>query len=126
MAPWLLLCQPLVLTTPASFNDAVVGSERPKDRALAAAARFAVNLYACVKRVLPQNPAASVAGEGLTMPDTVLDTISAGSTPVYEIVETADRLTIIIRSVSSPDLQVHVMRAAVPRLVEALQKIQPH
>ena len=59
------------------------------------------------------------------MPEKVLNTIYAASTPVYEIVESEDGLTITVRSVESPDNQLRMIRTAVGTLADALRKIGP-
>lgn len=59
------------------------------------------------------------------MPEKLLNTIYAGSTPVYEIVESDDGLTITVRSADSPDNQLRMIRTAVGTLVDALRRIEP-
>jgi hypothetical protein len=58
------------------------------------------------------------------MPEKVLNTIYAGSTPVYEILESEDTLTITVRSAESPDNQLRMIRTAVGALADALRKIE--
>lgn len=59
------------------------------------------------------------------MPEKLLNTIYAGSTPVYEIVESEDGLTITVRSAESPDNQLRMIRTAVGTLADALRRIEP-
>jgi hypothetical protein len=59
------------------------------------------------------------------MPEKLLNTIFAGTRPVYEIVESEDGLTITVRSADSPDNQLRMIRTAVGTLADALRKIEP-
>jgi hypothetical protein len=59
------------------------------------------------------------------MPEKLLNTIYAGPTPVYEIVESEDGLTITLRSADSPDNQLRMIRTAVGTLADALRRIEP-
>jgi hypothetical protein len=59
------------------------------------------------------------------MPEKILNTIYAGSRPVYEIAESADGLTITVRSAESPDNQLRIIRTAVGVVADALMKIGP-
>jgi len=59
------------------------------------------------------------------MPEKILNTVYAGSTPVYEVVESEDGLTITVRSADSPDNQLRMIRTAVGTVADALRKIEP-
>ena len=51
-------------------------------------------------------------------------TISAGSKSVYEIVESADNLTVTIKHAADHSRHVDLLYTALPRVIEALQAIQ--
>ena len=56
------------------------------------------------------------------MSEKVVGQVSAGSHPIYEVVESGD--DVIIRHVEDPHHAVKIMRSAVATLVDVLKKVR--
>ena len=54
--------------------------------------------------------------------------IMAGSSPAYQVVESEDGVTVLIRSANDHSKQVSIMKSALPMLIDILQRLarNPH
>ncbi len=53
-----------------------------------------------------------------------IQTISAGSTPIYEIIECDDGVSVIIREAENHDHHVTLASSVIPTLIQMLQRIK--
>ena len=51
--------------------------------------------------------------------------ISAGRHTLYEIVESEDGVSVVIREAENPDHQITLIRSVLPTLIEVLRGIKP-
>lgn len=58
------------------------------------------------------------------MTEKILHEISAGSQSIYQIVDSSDGVSIILRETEEPNNRVHLMKSMIPLLVQMLSGIK--